>query len=323
MILTVTPNPSVDLLFATDRLVWDDANRIASPRRRAGGQGINVTRAVLELGGPAQAIALLGGATGAELAGMLDSEGVSLLTVPIDGETRVFVGVREASTSRSLLLNPRGPLLTESDGHRLLEAVALAARGNRPRWLVCSGSLPPGLAADVYARLGDTARACGAAFAVDCDGEPLAHAARSGCDVLSPNAHEAERLLGQAAGSIDSPGAAASAAREMIRRFGPRVACVTLGAAGAVAADDNGAWAAAAFDEGVGTDATGGGSAVGAGDAFLAALLLALEGGESLPDALRSGVAAGSAVLRSRGSALLRRADHAAALQKTNARRIE
>ena len=49
MILTVTPNPSLDLLFRAERLVWDDANRIPLPRRRPGGQGINVVRAVRAL----------------------------------------------------------------------------------------------------------------------------------------------------------------------------------------------------------------------------------------------------------------------------------
>ena len=49
-IVTLTPNPSIDLLFQTTRLVWDDANRVESPRRRAGGQGVNVVRALRELG---------------------------------------------------------------------------------------------------------------------------------------------------------------------------------------------------------------------------------------------------------------------------------
>ncbi|MGH7470333.1 MAG: hypothetical protein ACRENP_20510 [Longimicrobiales bacterium] len=68
MILTITPNPSLDLLFETSRLVWDDANRMAAPRRRPGGQGVNVTRAARTLGGSSVALVLLGGRVSDELA---------------------------------------------------------------------------------------------------------------------------------------------------------------------------------------------------------------------------------------------------------------
>ena len=316
MILTVTPNPSLDLLFTAERLVWDDANRIASPRRRPGGQGINLARALAALGGETRAIALLGGATGADLARLLEDEGIPLDAIPIDGETRTFVGVRERSSGRSVLLNSLGPALPEADGARLIGAIERALAAHRPRWLVCSGSIPPGLPADLYARPLSLCRGQRAAYVVDCDGAPLREAAERGCDVLSPNAAEAERLLELPAGSIEGPEAAAAAARSMCTRFGTRVAFVTLGVEGAVAADAAGAWHAAA------SEPDSGASAVGAGDAFLAGALLALDGGGTTEAAVRAGVAAGSAVLRSTGADLLTRADYDELLKTTNARRI-
>lgn len=316
MILTVTPNPSLDLLFSADRLVWDDANRIDSPRRRAGGQGINLARAVAALGGDTRAVALLGGATGADLTRMLRGEGLALDAIGIDGETRIFAGVRERGTSRSMLLNSRGPTLPESDARRLLAAVEAAVVAHRPRWLVCSGSIPPGLPADLYARPLAIARDNRAAYVVDCDGPPLRAAAERGCDVLSPNAAEAERLLEVGAGAIHDAATAAGAARAICARFGARVAFVTLGVEGAVAADASGAWYAPP------PEPDSGESAVGAGDAFLAGALLSLDRGEGADEAVRAGVAAGSAVLRSRGSDLLTRADYDELLQKTSARRI-
>ena len=115
MILTVTPNPSLDLLFSAERLGWDDANRIESPRRRAGGQGINLARAVHALGGETHAVALLGGATGDDLLRMLRAEGIGVDPVAVEGETRTFAGVRERATNRSMLLNSRGPTLPSRD----------------------------------------------------------------------------------------------------------------------------------------------------------------------------------------------------------------
>lgn len=317
MILTVTPNPSIDLLFTADRLVWDDANRLDSPRRRAGGQGINLARAVRALGGDARAVALLGGTTGEELARMLAAEGIDLDVVPIAGKTRVFVGVRESTTGRSLLLNARGPKLDAADGDRLLRAID-AACSVRPRWIVCSGSLPPGLPPDIYARVLAAVRRHRAAYVVDCDGEPLRLAASAGCEVLSPNAAEAERLIEAGAGSLRDERDAVAAAREMRSRFGARVVFVTLGAAGAVGADAGGAWHAPPPEPDAAADA----STVGAGDAFLAAALLALGSTEDVRAAVRAGVAAGSAALRSAGGDLIARAAYDDMLQMTNARRI-
>lgn len=298
MIVTLTPNPSLDVLFEADRLVWDDANRLAAPRRRPGGQGINVARAVLELDADAFAVAPLGGAIGVMLRRMLERERTPLQVVEIAGETRLFVGVREGGSGRSLLLNPRGCELRAEEVDALAEATLSAVGSARAAWLACCGSVPPGVAEDFYARLGVEARERGVAFVPDCDGEPLKLAAQAGCDLLVPNAHEAGRLLGRRVRGAED---AAAAARGLLR-FGPRWAAITLGADGAVAATANGAWHAVAPQ-------ASGGSAVGAGDAFLAALLVAFERGAEAPEALRHAVAAGTATLFSTNTALLRRAD--------------
>lgn len=298
MIVTLTPNPSLDVLFQVDRLVWDDANRLAAPRRRPGGQGINVARAARELGADAVAVAPLGGATGATLRAMLDMERMPLQVVEIAGETRLFVGARERDTGRSLLLNPRGSELGVEEVDALAEATLSAVGSARAAWLACCGSVPPGVADDFYARLGREARARGVAFVPDCDGESLRQAAEAGCDLLVPNDHEAGRLLGRTVRGADD---AAAAARGLLH-FGPRWAAITLGPEGAVIATLAGAWHAVAPH-------VSGGSAVGAGDAFLAAMLVAFERGAEAPEALRQAVAAGTATLLSTDAALLLRAD--------------
>jgi len=63
------------------------------------------------------------------------------------------------------------------------------------------------------------------------------------------------------------------------------------------------------------------GSAVGAGDAFLAGLLAAMEEGAEPPEALRAAVAAGTATLLSDGQDLLRRSDYEALLRTITVRR--
>jgi 1-phosphofructokinase family hexose kinase len=320
MIVTLTPNPSLDLLFSAERLVWDDANRLPPPRRRAGGQGINLVRAVraLEPDAAAVAVAPLGGPVGREIQELLDGEGTPLRAIPLSGETRVFVGAREARTGRALLLNPGGPEAGPEVARALLGAAdeVLAAHQAQGGWLACCGSLLPGLPPDFYARAGDIARRRGFRFVPDCDGPALAAAVNAGCDLLVPNEHEAGRLLGR---ELDGTDAAGTPARELCR-LGPEAAVVTLGDRGAVGCFPTGTWwARPELPEALAWEAEAG-SAVGAGDAFLAALLLHLHTLDP-PAALARAVAAGTAALLSRDADLVRAEDAARVLPHVAVRR--
>lgn len=310
-IATLTPNPSIDLLFEATRLVWDDANRVDPPRRRAGGQGVNVARAARELGGDAVAIVPLGGAAGRELREMLEAEGTPARVLPISGDTRVFCGVRETQTGRSMLINPRGPVLSAHEADRLLGEAARALDELRPSWLACCGSLARGIEPDFYARAGALARARGVFFVPDGDGPGLRVAAEAGCDLLVPNEHEAARLLDLAPFGPDGAAAAAAA----LRRFAP-IVCITLGAAGAICAAEGGLWRATPPPRPAG-------SAVGAGDAFLAAFLLARDAGAEPPEAVRRAVAAGTAVLSSEGTQILDPAEVDALTREVTVARVE
>ena len=310
VILTITPNPSIDYLFEAETLCWDDANRVEMPRRRAGGQGINLTRAARELGGDSIALGLFGGSAGAELKAMLRAEGTPLIDVAIEHDTRVFFGVRETATGRSMLVNARGPVLDAADLERLLQAVRASCEQHRPAWVVCSGSVPRGLGDDLYASIADIAHTIDARFIADCDGVQLANAVARGCDLIAPNKHEAERLTYM---SITDELSAVLAAQSLCSLAGE--VYLKLGADGAIAVADGETWIAKG-------PALQQGSAVGAGDAFLAALLVAKENGAPPKEALQSAVAAGTAVLSSRGSDLLTRSDFESVLREVHVRQI-
>jgi 1-phosphofructokinase family hexose kinase len=303
MILTITPNPSIDLLYETDALVWDDANRVEAPRRRPGGQGINLTRAVRVLGAESVALAFMGGRTGQELQNLLGDDATPHVALPIAAETRTFVAVRETVSGRSMLVNPRGPVLTADDRACLLDKVRTLCRELRPQWVVCSGSVPRGVGDDLYAQIARIAHRCEARFVADCDGAALALAMQSGSDLLAPNQHEAGRLLDTRVASVPE----AVAAARSLTSAAPRV-LIKLGEAGALLADGRKCWHA----HGRKVD---NGSAVGAGDAFLAAFLVADQSGAPPDEALRCAVAAGTAVLLSQGTALLSYDDYAALLR--------
>ena len=95
------------------------------------------------------------------------------MRVPIGGETRTFVAVHERPSRRTLLVNPRGPHVEPREVDALLEAAAIALKILRPRWVVGSGSTPPGCPHDLFAQLGMLARGSGSRFIADTDGEAM------------------------------------------------------------------------------------------------------------------------------------------------------
>jgi 6-phosphofructokinase 2 len=311
LILTITPNPSLDLLFETGRLVWDDANRLDAPRVRPGGQGVNLTRAARALGGSSVAVALLGGRVGDELERFLASENTPHQRITFTGETRVFIGARETETGKSMLLNPRGPRVAPDECERIVNEAIAAVQRTRPGWVAACGSIPPGLPIDFYARVGASARASGAHFVPDCDGEAL-RASVEFASVLVPNQHEAERLLKARITDIEST---ARCARQLLE-LGASFAAITLGERGAVLTNGRSTLHAEPpqLDRG---------SAVGAGDSFLAALLLGLIQKQPLDDLARFAVAAGSAVLTGTGSDLLNAASVGELAARVTVRQVD
>jgi 6-phosphofructokinase 2 len=293
MILTITPNPSLDLLYEADGLRWDDANRLPEPRRRPGGQGINAARAALALGADATAFAILGGGSGDDIAAALAADGVPLVSTRVDGATRLFIAVRDNVADRALLLNSPGPRRTPADETAALERIGRTIDALRPAWVTACGSVPPGFDPGFHARVGELARRAGARFVPDCDGDALRRAA-PGADLLVPNHHEAERLIGRTTGDPES---AARAARAIHREFRVPIVAITLGQLGAVIHDGRSTWLA--------TPPAVPGSAVGAGDAFLAALVIALERNEDPAVALRYATAAGAATVAATGTDIL------------------
>lgn len=291
LVVTVTPNPSLDLLFDAEQpLVWDDANRMADPRRRPGGQGINVARAVRALGGDAVAVALLGGSTGDEITRTLQAEGTPIRAVPTAEETRTFVALRDHEQRRSLLLNARGPARTAADRAALARVVMDELRERTPDWLACCGSVPAGFDEDFYASLARSAHEKGIRVVVDCDG-PALESAVGLCDLLVPNQHEAQRLTGVTITTLHD-------AVRALDLLPVPAAAITLGAQGAVLRWQDQVWTASLRST---IDAI----SVGAGDCFLGALLMTLRAQSDPAHALRSATAAATASLLSRGADLL------------------
>lgn len=285
MIVTVTPNPSLDRTVLVDQLARGAVHRSCRVHLDPGGKGVNVSRAVAAAGGSTVALMPSGGAEGARVVQLLEPESVPVVEVPVHAATRSNVAVVEADGTTSKF-NDLGPQLTSAE-IKSLEARTeeLAARAE---WVVTGGSLPAGCADDLHARLVRSARRAGARVAVDASGPSLAQACQSGPDLVKPNLAELAEWADRPLGNL---GEVHKAALDM-RAAGVEAVLVSLGEHGALLVEEAGTWHATSTAAAVR-------STVGAGDAMVAGFLLA---GGSGPTALRAAVGYGTAAVELPGS---------------------
>ncbi|GAA2056546.1 1-phosphofructokinase [Streptomyces carpaticus] len=285
MILTITPNPSLDRTYDIPALQRGTVLRAGTDRVDPGGKGVNVSRAVAAAGLPTTAVLPLGGPEGALLADLLTGLGVHVAGVPVTGSTRVNVSIAEPDGTLTKL-NAAGPHLSAKETETLLETARVHAA--RATWTVCCGSLPRGLNAHWYAELVARTHRAGARIALDTSGPALLAALREAPDVIKPNAEELAEAVGH---PLTTVGDAVKAAGEL-RARGARAVLASLGATGQLLVDERGTCFGSARVTAVRSD-------VGAGDASLAGFLTA---GGTGPAALAAALAHGAAAVALPGS---------------------
>ncbi len=287
MILTVTPNPSIDrTVVLPGRLERGAVHRVESVLSQPGGKGVNISRACVAAG--ERTIAVLPVAADDPFVRELTALGVACAPVPPAGPMRVNLTVTEPD-GVTTKLNTAGPATTGAD----LAALADTVLAHEADWVVVAGSLPPGAPAtwpvDLVARLRDAGRR----VAVDTSEAALEAVvgalatSTTGC-LLKPNAEELATVTGSDPERLEADPAAAAAAAQLLLDRGAGAVLATLGGTGAVLADASGAWHAVPPPTTVV-------STVGAGDASLFGYLLADRRGLPAPERLASAVAYGSA----------------------------
>ncbi|MGW1666385.1 1-phosphofructokinase [Streptomyces microflavus] len=292
MILTVTPNPSLDRTYELPELVRGTVLRATADRVDPGGKGVNVSRAVAAAGHRTVAVAPMGGPEGALLARLLGEHGIEAAGVPVTGSTRINITLVEPDSTLTKI-NAAGPELSAAEAEDVLEAVR--TRAAAADWIACCGSLPRGLPPQWYAELVARSHRAGTRIALDTSGPALTAALREGPDVIKPNAQELAEAVGRPLATV---GDALKAAEEL-RARGARSVLASLGADGQLLVEASGAYFATARVETVRSN-------VGAGDASLAGFLTAVGQG---PGALASAVAHGAAAVQLAGSLMPTPAD--------------
>jgi len=280
VILCVAANPSIDRLFVVERLIPGAIHRPAEFAQVPGGKGLNVARSAAALGGDVIAAALLGGHAGRWIAEQLEAEGVPLRAAWSAVETRSSLSVAGAIEGLTEFYEHGHPV-TATEWEAFEDVVRSLMPG--AAWTTLSGSLPVGAPATAYERLIEAGGVALDAVAAGIDAGPA---------IVKLNAAEAAHATG-----LDN----ARAAAEGLHRRNGGAAIVTRGEEGAVLVLPDG-------DVLEGRTATAGRYPVGSGDAFLAGLVVALDGGGDWEDAFRAALGAGAANAELPGAGRLDRA---------------
>jgi len=297
-VVTLTLNPALDISTRVPRLIPDQKLRCSEPMLDPGGGGLNVSRAIRALGGDSLALVALGGLTGDRLAGLIRAEGVPFLALAAPGETRQSLTVTDASSGHQYRFMLPGPVWSAEDQDRVFMLLRASARPGG--FGVISGSQPPGVPADFPGRLARSMT--GSRVVLDTSGPALAEAVARpipDLDILRMDGAEAEEIAGHPLTSREDT---AGFAQSLVLKGVSRRIIVARGADGNVLVDaDQRLFGSAAKVEVVST--------VGAGDSFVAGLVMMLARGAEAGAALAFACAAASAAVTTDATQLCRLED--------------
>ncbi len=281
MIITLTINPAIDRTVSVDKLVFEDRAYILDRTEAAGGRGINASRVIHSFGGKTLALLTCGGSNGEKLEKFLSGLGFPFECVKVKQESRTNFTISDKE-GLTIKLNEIGAPIEKRELKEIHDLVD--ARLSKAQWLMICGSIPPGVPAKFYCEVIQLAKKRGVKTLVDTDGDALIQALDAKPTIITPNQHEAERLLGRAlitrSQCLD--------ALDRIQKMGPESVILSLGGRGAVGSSPDGAFEMLPPH----IDVL---SPIGAGDAMAAAFTWSMEKKKPFAESLRWGVATGTA----------------------------
>ncbi len=309
MIATVTLNPALDRSVYLDKLRPNDTNRIVKVETDIGGKGINASRVLRELGSDTMCLGFVGGKIGRFIAHELGHEGIETDFVHVTHETRMNIGIQEASGSPPTMLDEAGPAVTDAELTELYGKVRVAA--SKSSMVIFGGSLPPGLPSDIYCTLVGLAQAEGAQAILDADGEPMRLGMEAEPYMIKPNRDEVKRLIGVEIKSLDD----AVKAVNTLMETGVQLVVISMGADGAVAGLGQDIWHAVPPKVEVV-------STIGSGDSMVAGIAHTIANCGTLAEALKWGSAAGAATAMTNGAEIGRHDRIVELLDQVNVNRL-
>ena len=153
MIYTITFNPALDYTVQVEEFEIGKINRTKSENILAGGKGLNVSIILKRLGIENTALSFIAGFTGKELERKIKQYNIKTDFIEINnGYTRINVKISSLKKNsliqeRETALNGNGPEITQEDIDELLEKIK---KINSEDTVILSGNVPKCINEDIY-----------------------------------------------------------------------------------------------------------------------------------------------------------------------------
>ena len=192
MIISLTPNPALDVSGLVERLTPNEKSYVTQEMRLPGGNGINAARIAQRLGSKVIVTGFLGGASGAELSLLLKSEKISQKFIDIRGRTRTNVTISLEKSHQQTRLSFPGPKIQASEKKKLLTFL----RSKKPTLVLIGGSLPQGISNSFIKSLITANRALEIPTFLDVPGKNLKEIISARPVFIKPNLTEFQDMTG-------------------------------------------------------------------------------------------------------------------------------
>ncbi len=285
MIVTVTMNPAIDKTAELQKFTHEGLNRLENVVSDVGGKGINVSKTIRALGGKTIATGFLAGGAGQGIKSTLDELGIENDFIFVEGETRTNLKVLEPGGVLTEL-NEQGPVVSQESIEALVEKLEFYA--TEKTVFVLAGSIPKGVNPSIYKVIIERLKAKNAQVFLDVDGEPFEEAIEAGPDMIKPNKFELLQYYGI---HEDKPLIEVIEIAQRLREKNVKNIAISMGKEGALFLIDQKVYQVPGLE----IEAH---SAVGAGDAMVAAITYGMHEGLEVKDwiALAVATSAGAVV---------------------------
>jgi len=290
-------NPVLDRNTSVNIVMPDKKIRCTRPQLIPGGGGINVSRAIQRLGYESEACVLAGGTNRGKMEDLRSNHDIKAHIVDSGTDCRENLLVCDETTNKMYrFIMPGNDLITNEE--KILQQIQEIAINYN--YVVASGSLLPGISTDFYAKLAKFFKEKDIKFILDTSGDAFKEAVQEGVYLIKPNLRELARLVGKdKLTGMDQE----NVAQEILEKQQANIIVLSLGAKGAMLAQHG------HVIEYVTPPTMPILSSVGTGDSMVAGIVTGFIKGFWPTEAIRYGVAAGTAAAMQPGSELCTKED--------------
>ena len=290
-IVSLSLNPAIDLTYEISTfLEHDKKSRALSTQFDPGGTGVNVGRALEKLKAKSHTCCITAGTMGLFLESLLKRELKHVVSLQVEGETRINTTLLQHTPHRQFEINASGSAINSQQLETITaQFLKLCGKGIG----ILTGSLPPGIPENTYQNICTQLQNQGGRAIVDASSDVMKKALLSKPFLIKPNLHELESIQGKKLSSIHQ---IAYEARQITQQ-GVRYVCVSLGEKGAVLTCTENSYYCNSPNIKIN-------STVGAGDSMVAALAYSFAKNEKPEQALKLAVACGASTAKQPGTQL-------------------